>query len=213
MTQGWRWGTGRVGDLRTDPAGGPGAPVGDTGPEDGMESQPKRRAGGNPRDVLRGRQRGGRRGVGSGISRFPRHRWAEARIEGAGAGARRGGAGGPRALGQGRAVSAGAWAAASPSVPPAGARPSASVLTGWGVGVAERDTDKYSRGSSVPRPILGEPRPTPPSRLSTHPGPGPRSLPQPERLIQLTNSRHDRRAVPQRLRVGGGGAPAAGAGR
>lgn len=130
---------------------GPGAPERDTGPEDRMQSQPKRGAGGNllggqthpewrllilrhPRDALRGEAARGRRGVGSGISRFPRHRRAEARIEGAG-----------QVQGEGEPAARGLWGRGGPCPQRAGLQsaarfprraPGARSLSsrGWGLG-------------------------------------------------------------------------------
>ena len=119
----------------------------DPRPGDGTRKSPRRlnssdklRGGGSSSRSARGNRGWGGRGgaaalAGSGISSVSRHRWAEARVEGSsprGGWSRR-----PECPGAGEsswAVSAEVRSPASPSVPPAGARPPFSALDGLGGG-------------------------------------------------------------------------------
>lgn len=84
---------------------------------------------------------------------------------------------------------------------------------GWG---AERDVTNTPERARSPRPCLGEHPPLLAALQAEHP-PCARPAPLPGRgrgrcgssgcLIQLTNSRQDRRAIPRRLPLGGEGAP------
>lgn len=136
---------------------GPGAPVRDTGQRTGWRLA-KARGGWEPP----GRVNGSRWRLL--IPSTPGTRFSAPSGEGedggsrAGAGARRGGAGGPRALGRGGPCPQRAGLQPAPQLRQRAPGPRSLSSRGWGRG-AERDPDEDARESWVPRPFSVSPAP------------------------------------------------------